>query len=240
MRFRPALLSLVLASPAAVLASPDGPPPPRPEMIVDSSWTPDAGDTATVHPIGAPSFPSVRLAEEYIRFSEARDGVGMSKAASDGSAVVLDVGTGVRIVQVHGRPVYAGPSIMTRAQMGRSIQDAILNPAAHPPAHITAEIRVLDGPHKDELRFVAADSLARLKPSRWVDPRERKPAEKPKPVVPAVRAATLLQSARNLERSGNLKAAGENYRRIVEDFHQTPSSRLAADRLKLLDGRKTP
>ena len=49
------------------------------------------------------------------------------------------------------------------------------------------------------------------------------------------RAATLLKSGSNLEKSGKTAAALETYKRIVNEFGDTDSARPAAVRIKALD-----
>jgi hypothetical protein len=61
----------------------------------------------------------------------------------------------------------------------------------------------------------------------------------PEPADPdarAKRAATFLMMGQNLERAGKPKPALENYRRVVEEFGDTPSSSSAAERVKSLAG----
>lgn len=72
------------------------------------------------------------------------------------------------------------------------------------------------------------------------------PAAKPQPKVvatpksidPSLRAATLLRMGRNLEADGKPKPALENYRRVVEEFGETPSAEAAGEKIKALTGKK--
>src|SRR3954452_18801036 len=89
---------------ASLVALADEPKPP-PVMIVDSGWTPSPGDEVIVHPIGAPSFPTVYALDEYMKFSDARDAVGMKGVDDRKLVILLDKGTRVLIIQVRGRPV---------------------------------------------------------------------------------------------------------------------------------------
>ncbi len=95
-------------------------------------------------------------------------------------------------------------------------------------------MRVLDGQYKDSLRFVVREGIAKLKPETVYVP---KPKPKPKPIDPAVRAGTILRSARNLERSGKVSGALSLYRQIVEEYAGTEAAKSATERIKSL-GRK--
>ena len=63
---------------------------------------------------------------------------------------------------------------------------------------------------------------------------------KSKPITPdqlAARGATLLRLGQNLEKSGKTAAALKQYQQIVKEYPNTPASRSAADRIKVLEGR---
>jgi YHS domain-containing protein len=63
----------------------------------------------------------------------------------------------------------------------------------------------------------------------------RKNEPKSAATSPAARAASLLRIARNLERSGKTEAALKDYKRIVEDFAETPAAKTAKQRIKALE-----
>lgn len=54
---------------------------------------------------------------------------------------------------------------------------------------------------------------------------------------PQARAASLLRIARNLEKSGKNDAALADYKRIVKEFGETPSAKIAIERIKALEKR---
>ena len=76
-------------------------------------------------------------------------------------------------------------------------------------------------------------------PARSLGPRRRR-SPSPSPSLPiqlAARGATLLRLGQNLEKSGKTAAALKQYRQIVKEYPNTPASRSAADRIKVLEGR---
>ncbi len=60
------------------------------------------------------------------------------------------------------------------------------------------------------------------------------PTKKSAASQPAIRAASLLRIAENLEKSGKADAALSSYRRIVQDYPDTPAARTAAQRITAL------
>jgi hypothetical protein len=65
------------------------------------------------------------------------------------------------------------------------------------------------------------------KPKATAQPAEKLPAK----------AVTALRLAQNLEKSGKSEAALKSYKQIVNDFPKTASARVAAERIKAIEGR---
>jgi YHS domain-containing protein len=72
-----------------------------------------------------------------------------------------------------------------------------------------------------------ADSAKAQKPAPSVEPSEKKSAS---------RAATALRLAQNLERSGKTDNAMKAFRQLVKDYPGTAQARIAATRIKALEG----
>ena len=64
---------------------------------------------------------------------------------------------------------------------------------------------------------------------------EKKDAAKAPAAKAATRAATILRLGRALERAGKTDQALHNYRQVVKDFPDTPSAKVAAERIKELE-----
>jgi YHS domain-containing protein len=69
------------------------------------------------------------------------------------------------------------------------------------------------------------------------DPKAKPETSSSKPAATKAinRAASLLQIAENLEKSGKVEAAIKDYKQIVKDYADTPSARKAASRIKALE-----
>jgi hypothetical protein len=207
---------------------------PKPEMVPDASWVARPGDRVVAHRLDAMSGAAQPNFDSLMKFSDAGDQVGMKSLVDRKIAAPIEPGTPVLVLSVTGLPTYRGSTSSSTLAYRQEIQDAVFRSATEPKRHVCVEVRVMDGPQKDQIRFVAMEFLARLIPKPVVATAKAKPKATPKPVDPASRAAILLQAAKNLERSGNVKAATEDYKRIVVDFPDTPSAKTAAIELKRL------
>jgi hypothetical protein len=101
------------------------------------------------------------------------------------------------------------------------------------------EIRPLEGEHKDEALFVREVDVIKLvdMPTDATTIRERvKPKARPnlKPANPAARPGMLLTQAKNLEKAKNLGGAIGFYRKLIEEYPDSPQSREAAKRIEVL------
>ena len=64
---------------------------------------------------------------------------------------------------------------------------------------------------------------------------QKKDAPKTPATKAATRAATIVRLGRALERTGKIDQALNNYRQVVKDFPDTPSAKVAAERIKELE-----
>jgi hypothetical protein len=232
--------SVVLLSVLTVLSA----EPSRPKLERDLNWKPKPSDRAEIYEDNAPAFPSIESCHDFFVFVEAKDEVGMGQFYSSGVAVKLAKGTPVLVVQVTRPappvPVLIGRSMSPEERSHRFQADAFRSYAQQSQrkrGDYPLQVRVLDGTYKDQLRFVPEEFVAMMKevPPPFVPP-PPKPKPKQKVIAPAVRAATLLRSAQNLEYD-NPDGALTLYRQIIADFPETPQAKTASARVKALGGK---
>jgi hypothetical protein len=206
-------------------------PKPAAALIADPDWTPKAGDQAEIQEDNAPAIWNDRTYRDFAKSLEAGDTVGINKLTAQKMLVRLAKGTQVLILKRYRPESSRGPWTI-----GNAIQTALDGPG--PRGKYPLEVRVIDGPHKDQVWFVPEESVAHMIPAPQPKTRKsaRKPAPAAKPVDPAVRATTLLRSARNLEEARKNAGALTLYRSVVQDYPGTPQAATASERIKVLGG----
>jgi hypothetical protein len=179
-------------------------------LMPDPTWVARPGDKVSIYVPDSPNAPAAFTRSDYDKMAKAfgaNDQIGLVEWIEKKSMVLLPTKLQVLILQVE--PTDDLPIL---------------------------EIRVMEGEHLGKKFWMFRWAVARLieKPSD-PEPKPATPAKAAaKPVDRATRAATLLQSAKNLEKSGKPKPAIEGYQRIAKDFPDTPSARAAFVRLKEL------
>ncbi len=219
---------------------------PSPELIPDPSYNPEVGDVAyvymrSVYPKGerAGQHIDVPVCSDYLTYTEykksllAHDREGYRELVEQGKLAHIRTGTKVRILDFHK---FAN----TDDNFDRNAY----------------EVRILDGPLKDKKVWVLASEVVRLTSedslaanrgdfvSKTPLEEANSPASesklppsdeaKEKAARAAIRAATMLRSAQNLEKLGKKYGAIDFYRMVVKDFPDSPQSKVAAERIKSL------
>jgi hypothetical protein len=137
-----------------------------PTLMPDPAWKPKPGDQVIVHLPDSPALPDLASCERYIKFSRANDAAGIRDVMAKSSGKTLAENTPVLVVQPHGLPVpRMGGSVGSLESMHADMQEAIFQSASRPKPVVSIEVRILDGPMKDALRFVPMESLARMIPA---------------------------------------------------------------------------
>lgn len=221
--------TLVAATMALLVGSGAWADDTKPELVPDPDWVARPGDKATLYDDGD---GRVFIARDMFAFQDlvkglkAKDTDGLRELMDKGKVAFEVSGTPILVIERHENQFIAG-------------------------GVLALEVRLLDGANKGRVCWIYRASAARLiekKPdpaiekSRQVQAeaaarREAKEAEKARANAPAARAASLLNIARNLEKSGKPKPALENYRKIVKEFGDTPSAKEAAGRVRALEGK---
>lgn len=216
--------------------APDMSAAPKVEMVPDQDWEPKPGDTAQLYsPRKEDVFAAFDLFSftDLVKFIKANDQNGVDEMIAKRRLTLVEKGASVLVIERHANAFLAGgiPAL---------------------------EVRMLEGRRKGEKVWVLESSVARLIPKeaeksvlkeaeksalQQANEAAAAKAEKAAAAKAALdkarpgRAATLLSSARSLEKASKPKPALENYRRIVADFGDTPSAKEAAERIKVLEKR---
>jgi hypothetical protein len=106
------------------------------------------------------------------------------------------------------------------------------------PAAKMTEGRVSGPAEKGETTAVEREAASASDDAKRGATTKAKP--KSRPITPdplAARGATLLRLGQNLEKSGKSEAALKQYRQILKEYPNTPASRTAAARIKVLEAR---
>ena len=212
---------------ALFMVAADDPKQVVPKLVPDLNWRPSPGDEVTVHPSDTAGCTYSHDFNEYLKLSQAKDNVGIEKMIAAGTVGKLTAGTRVLIIKDHQPPPVYRASV-SGADISRQIQQDILR---GPGPEYPFEVRVVDGPFRDSVRFIARSSVRKLIPEVIIIPR---PKPVPKVIDPAVRARTAIDSARNLEKAGKIAGAVRSYRQVAKDFPATDSAKVALDRIKAL------
>jgi hypothetical protein len=204
---------------------------PAPAMIPDLGWIPKAGFQVEIFEDNTPAIWNYLTYRNFATSLEAGDTVGINKLTEQKMLVRLAKGTQVLILKRYRSESSSGPWTI-----GNAIQTALDGPG--PRGRYPLEVRVIDGPHKDQVWFVPEESVAHMVPAP--QPKTRKPVRKPapvsKPIDPSTRATTLLRSAQSLEVARKNAGALTLYRQLVKDYPSTPQAAAASERIKALGG----
>jgi hypothetical protein len=228
------------AQPAAAKARPKKAGARNVEVLIDPNWVPTPGDRVEVIIDGALGCTNLRLLEEALNTIQAGDRVGVDQLVRSKRADLLVKGTKVLVIANTRPPTLDEPArILSATQFARET----LTRAATPPPdfrRFPVEVRILSGPLVGEKRYVPEMWLAKPITDPMAVPRRSKPrlVQQPaaKPGAAKIdRAATLLQSARNLEKSGKLDGAAKFYRQVIKDFPDSAEAKTAAEKLRSLE-----
>jgi hypothetical protein len=202
------------------------------------------GEDAEIYDPNTPAGISLDAFRDCLKFRAANDTIGLEEYSKKKLGFTLALGTKLRVIRTHLR--YVDMTSISADQYAKEVQAAV---GAPPKPAEAVEVRVLDGEHKGKALFVSlgsvalmrsnADELVRKRRAEEVAAKDSakrasKEAAKAKQATPEARAASLLNIASNLEKSGKTKAALENYRKVVKDFPDTPAAVEASDRIKAL------
>jgi hypothetical protein len=202
---------------------------PAPEMVRDREWMPVPGIPGEIVHDNVPATPTLEAYQQYAIAHKAGDAAGLNEFFARNPGVRIPRGTQVLILR-NLRP--DGPAYSITAA---DAIDIALNPPAQ--AGMSAlEVRILDGELKDQKRFVPEDAVAHMIPAPVVPGRKKIQRSVPaaKPTDPALRAATLLRSARNLEAAGKSAGALTIYQQVVKEYPGTPQATMAAKQIQAI------
>lgn len=205
-----------------VIAAGDEPPAAKADaaavprgLVVDSTWKPKPGDMAKIHtPDGNEALVAADISayRDMVKAANAKDLERLRQMLVAGRLVAVPDGTDVLVLQVQGDRVVTGSPTLA------------------------LEVRLKGDEHNEQVGWALAPSVARLvpgpPPAGGPSPSAKKPA--PRSIDPEVRAATLLRSARALEKSGRRAGALLLYRDIVKDHPRTTAAAEAAARIRAL------
>jgi hypothetical protein len=225
--------------PAATGERPKKSPARKVEMFAEPNWVPMPGDRVDVIVDGAPACNDLEAVNEALNAIQANDRAGIEQLLKSKRVEKLAKGTKVLVI-ANSRPakVVSAPRFADIVDANRQMQAAMLAPRPD-FRKLPVEVRILDGELAGEKRYIPEMYMAKLipdpdAPQRRAKPRLAKPAvPKPEPVK-ADRASTLLQSARNLEKSGKVDGAVKFYRQVVKDFPDSAEAKTATERLRSL------
>jgi hypothetical protein len=250
---------------ALALLAADEPMAPAPSeanpavMVPDPAYVPKAGDTLPVPLDSIPAATDRATLAKYAQHAEAHDEAGTRPLLESQAVVLLPRDTRLLVIKRHDfRPSAGARVFRSGAAMRRSLQADILdaNDPSFPPNVL--EVRVLDGPRADQVRFVFEKSLPNLIPRRFPNgyllrsdgdlinkpfPRialepARRPGSPPPP--PAVRAANMLRIAQRYERAGDIGATIYALSAIEHEFPGTEEAATAVKRLQRIGAVKQP
>ncbi|MDR3639590.1 MAG: IPT/TIG domain-containing protein [Isosphaeraceae bacterium] len=140
----------------------------------------------------------------------------------------LDVATAAPALLIYERGALIPKRLTQGAQHGREVK-------AIKPSFLDTSFRVDYGQLLTRFRSPQPASEPRRGPAApkpGADANENK-----KPIDPAMRAASRLAAAHNLEKSGKLNAAMEYYRDIVKTYPNTTEAKTAAERIRVLEAK---
>lgn len=181
-----------------------------PDSLVLVTSVPDEGSPATARRL---AFQSDL---EFGRAIRTADPEGIREMIARGRAFRVKTGTRVRVLDV----ILLGTDrivVADRLPFDR---------------HGKRLVRILEGVDTGKLAEIPTRNL------RGIDEPSRKDEPPPKPGPdPARRAATLLSTARNLEKLKKTRGALEIYRQILREYPALPEAQEAGDRLKQLGGQ---
>jgi hypothetical protein len=210
----------------------------RVEMFPEPNWVPTPGDRVEVILDWAPASTDLDAIDDALNAIEAKDRTGLAELIESKRIDYLAKGTKV-LVLANSRP-------QTIPSPARSIDFRDFARQAPTPqpdfSKLPVEVRILEGELAGRKRYIPEMFIAKLiagpnAPVRRTRPRlVRTPDSKPE-AAKGFRAATLLQSARNLEKTGKLDGASEFYRQVIKDFPDSVEAKTAAERLRSL-GKK--
>jgi Tetratricopeptide repeat len=246
MRFSTCLFPLLLCWPVPSLAQQPGSPPreasgPLRETVIDQSWVPQIGSAAEVVTENLPSGRYYADLRNYLRSEEARDSVGTRQLLDTKAIVPLPKGTKVLVLRIFGgESPLAGQSFSSTVSFNQAVQSAVLAPPAPAEDAPALEVRIAEGPYKDESRWVVRKGIGRTTVRAVVAPPEPKKVAPPRVIPASERAESLLLMGQALEKAGNTKAALGYYREILEKYPGEPAAKGAAERAKALDVQASP
>ncbi len=249
-----------MAALALVALGADATKPPI-EMIIDPEWKAVPGERAEVTAGSAPACRTYLAYNQYRKFTAASDSVGIERLRNGKLVESLPKGTPARIIRSYRpeRPREVAVSGLSSDAFMRSRQNDILNSRKDAEVY-PVEVRILEGPLKDQLRFLPEDSISRLIPRP--EPRGffvRRPGEdsfSSEPFVrpkleaarrpgsrtsdESVRASNTLRAGRRLEKHGDLISAVGAYWFVTRDYPESAAAKSASNRLKALGFERTP
>jgi hypothetical protein len=221
--------------PAAAKARPRKAAAHNVEVFVEPNWVPTPGDRVEVVVDGALGCADPDVVQDALNTIQAGDRAGVDGLLRSKRADKLAKGTKVLVLS-NFRPEKApsAPRFVSPSEF--------LHTTASPPPNyskLPVEVRILDGELAGEKRYVPEMWLAKVVTDPMAAPRRPKPRLVQQPAAKigaakADRAATLLQSARNLEKSGKLDGAVQFYRQVIKDFPDSIEAKTAAERLRSL------
>jgi hypothetical protein len=191
------------AKPAAAKARPKKAPARNVELFIEPNWVPMPGDRVEVIVDDALGCADPDVFQEALNTIQAGDRVGVNELVKSKRADRLVKGTRVLVI-ANSRP----PKVVEPARV-MSFDEFAKIPAQPRPdfSRFPVEVRVLSGPLTGEKRYIPEMWLAKAITDPMAAPRRPKPrlVQQPAAKPGAAKgdhAATLLQSARNLEKSG--------------------------------------
>jgi hypothetical protein len=205
--------------------------PPKPAMIVDVLWKPKPGDKAIIGMTDTPGAMNMYVWGLIAKLIRASDTTGMNPFYAAKSVVKLPQGVEVLVIERHNYQPMPTVTVLSGAESFATFAQESVGRGMRPePPENVLELRILSGEFEGRALVVPEKNVVQMIPAPFVPPPKPKPA--PKKVDPAERAATLLKTARNLEKLGKTAAALETYRRLVDHFSGTAAAKEAAERIK--------
>jgi len=219
-------------------------PEPPPGMVV-SLGAPDPGDRGAVNLAGAPAAIDMKSWQAAAKAVRAKDEAGMKPFLGAKTLVKLEHGTPILVIERHNyQPDMGAPMTISGGadSFSRFAQVAAMSDTGPPRPENVVEVRVTSGPYEGRTLVVREADLTLFNPAPPPDPNE--PPVKAKKKAPptrkfdaAGRATSLLNSGKALEKAGKAKGAAEFYRRVLDDYPDTPQAREAAERIRAAGGK---
>ncbi len=185
-------------------------------VVPDRSRPLIAGDRAEIYGGEAPGCRSLYDYHQIMKAITAKDDVGIREVYEGRLADRIGNRTAVLVIQDYRTPAYRK-------------QDDEYSAAL--------EVRVLDGPIKDQVRFVPETMVARMRTFLKPPP---EPKVEPKTIDPETRAASILKMAEGLEKAKKVPGALTLYRQVAKDYPRTKAAGKASERIKALTAAAKP